>query len=177
MTEFGDLDFDPLTEEGRVDINEDEYEVLITRDYADDNDFRDTMHRRFGSKWRAGYNKLRNMWRTRNPNENIPEYMELRGIPEAPTQEWVDRVTSLMNEVDEEEEKSYLQKAKEVFPDLVSSKVRLIWAEDLYGQETLVVSLNRANSKPYGWRWSSSLRKAPTFAAEGIRKSYVVFRG
>jgi hypothetical protein len=152
MTEFGDLDFDALTEEGQVDINEGEYESLIPDGSEEPGDFQDMMKRQFGDRLRAGYSKLRSMWQSRNPGKQVPEYMELdirEGIPGAPTQEWVDRMTDMMNETGEDEEESYVRRAKEVFPDLVSSKVRMIWAEDPYGQETLVVSLTRTNSVPY----------------------------
>ena len=75
--------------------------------------------------------------------------MELRDIPEAPTQEWANEVINAMNERGDDEEKTDIQRAKELFPNLVSNKIQIAWVEDKYGQEVLVAKLNQSNAKLY----------------------------
>ena len=67
-----DIDFDPLTEEGQVDINDEEYESIINDD-VDPGGFRDAMIRRFGNRLRGGYREMKRMWQSRNPGKSVPE--------------------------------------------------------------------------------------------------------
>ena len=143
-----DIDFDPLTEEGQVDINDEEYESIINDD-VDPGGFRDAMIRRFGNRLRGGYREMKRMWQSRNPGKSVPEIHELRDIPEAPTQEWANEVINAMNERGDDEEKTDIQRAKELFPNLVSNKIPIAWVEDKYGQEVLVAKLNQSNAKLY----------------------------
>ena len=46
-------DFDPLTEEGSIDINDDEYESLIPNENVDPQGLFDKLRRRFGDRARA----------------------------------------------------------------------------------------------------------------------------
>ena len=52
------MDFDPTTEEGQVDINDEEYDALIPNDNVDPEGLFDKLTRRFGDRARSAWDIL-----------------------------------------------------------------------------------------------------------------------
>ena len=80
-----DVDFDPLTEEGREDLNniaDEEYDSLIPKE----NETGESWNQRIYNRFRSGTNyiksRLADLFKTRNPDKTVPEYMELQNIDE-----------------------------------------------------------------------------------------------
>ena len=74
----GETDFDPTTEEGQVDINDEEYDSLIPNDNVDPEGLFDKLTRRFGDRARSAWDSLRRKWQARNPDRHVPEYLQLQ---------------------------------------------------------------------------------------------------
>ena len=74
----GEMDFDPTTEEGQVDINDEEYDSLIPNDHVDPEGLFDKLTRRFGDRARSAWDSLRRKWQARNPDRHVPEYLQLQ---------------------------------------------------------------------------------------------------
>ena len=74
----GETDFDPTTEEGQVDINDEEYDSLIPNDNVDPGGLFDKLTRRFGDRARSAWESLRRKWQARNPDQQVPEYLQLQ---------------------------------------------------------------------------------------------------
>ena len=72
------MDFDPTTEEGQVDINDEEYDSLIPNDHVDPEGLFDKLTRRFGDRARSAWESLRRKWQARNPHGHVPEYLQLQ---------------------------------------------------------------------------------------------------
>ena len=75
----GETDFDPTTEEGQADINDDDYDALFTEDESPRRFF-DRMVDRFGSAWRRYMPSIRRMWQSRNPGQAAPPYLRLEQL-------------------------------------------------------------------------------------------------
>ena len=75
----GEMDFDPTTEEGQADINDDDYDALFTEDESPRRFF-DRMVDRFGSAWRRYMPSIRRMWQSRNPGQAAPPYLRLEHL-------------------------------------------------------------------------------------------------
>ena len=73
------MDFDPTTEEGQADINDDDYDALFTEDESPRRFF-DRMVDRFGSAWRRYMPSIRRMWQSRNPGQAAPPYLRLEHL-------------------------------------------------------------------------------------------------
>ena len=73
----GETDFDPTTEEGQVDINDEEYDSLIPNDNVDPEGLFDKLTRRFGDRARSAWDSLRRKWQARNPDRHVPEYLQM----------------------------------------------------------------------------------------------------
>lgn len=77
----GGFDFDPLTEEGKTDINKDieenytDYEESLFTDPSGRNLF--GRFNRFGKGVRYAWDVFRNIFKQQNPYKKLPEYMEL----------------------------------------------------------------------------------------------------
>ena len=73
------MDFDPTTEEGQADINDDDYDALFTEDESPRRFF-DRMVDRFGGAWRRYMPSIRRMWQSRNPGQAAPPYLRLEHL-------------------------------------------------------------------------------------------------
>jgi len=81
----GGVDFDPLTPEGRADINEKidgEYDYFITHENEPGESWTTRLGTKFGENYEYAAGRIRDLFRTRNPGQDIPVYMELRNIDE-----------------------------------------------------------------------------------------------
>ena len=81
-----DPDFDPTTEEGRTDINEDvddEYDSLLKRPDENEVTWSQRIRSRFGRGSDYAIRRLRDKFRSKNPSESPPEYMELENLDTA----------------------------------------------------------------------------------------------
>lgn len=81
--EVDPIDFDPLTEEGREDLNtiaDEEYDSLIPRE----NETGESWNQRIYNRFKTGTNyiksRLTDLFKTRNPERAVPEYMELHDL-------------------------------------------------------------------------------------------------
>ena len=85
MDAFEPTDFDPTTEEGQKDINEEienEYDTLLPRENETADSFSSRFRQKFGRGWRNAFDKFSDLWKTRNPGKQLPEYMELQNMDE-----------------------------------------------------------------------------------------------
>ena len=85
MDTFEPTDFDPTTEEGRIDINDEvdkEYDTLLPKENEPLDDFYSRFRQKFGSRWRDAFNRFSDKWKTQNPDKQLPEYMELQNMDE-----------------------------------------------------------------------------------------------
>ena len=73
-----DPDFDPATEEGQTDINDEEYESLIPNENVDPQGLFDKLRRRFGDRARSAWRSLGEKWKSRNQGRRLPEYLQLK---------------------------------------------------------------------------------------------------
>ena len=75
-----DIDFDPLTEEGKTDINtqvEDEYDSLLPTEGETNESIFSRFKARFGRGFRYALNRFNKSFRIRNNDNSMPQYMEL----------------------------------------------------------------------------------------------------
>ncbi|XP_031551344.1 citron Rho-interacting kinase-like [Actinia tenebrosa] len=144
-------DFDPTTEEGQVDINDEEYESLLPDDNVNSRGLFDKLRRKYGSRARDALRSLGRKWSSRNPGKSLPEYMrmeDLGPIPEAPSAEWLQKVQREMDESMEETPDDF-DRLQELLPDWDPKKAQLMFEEDEYGREVIMGRLARSGAKVY----------------------------
>ena len=71
------MDFDPTTEEGQIDINDEEYETLLPNKNVDAEGLYDKLTTRFGDRAKSALRALRSKWAARNPWREYPEYLQM----------------------------------------------------------------------------------------------------
>ena len=74
----GEMDFDPTTEEGQVDISDEEYDSLIPNDNVDPQGVFDKLTRRFGDRARSAWGSVMRKRQSRNQGQPVPEYLQLQ---------------------------------------------------------------------------------------------------
>ncbi|XP_031570883.1 myosin-13-like [Actinia tenebrosa] len=80
MATEGTTDFDPTTEEGQVDINDEEYETLLPDDNVDKQGLFDKLTRKYGRRARDAMRSLRDKFKSKNPHTPIPEYLQMESL-------------------------------------------------------------------------------------------------
>uniref|UniRef100_A0A6P8IUH9 Uncharacterized protein LOC116304933 n=1 Tax=Actinia tenebrosa TaxID=6105 RepID=A0A6P8IUH9_ACTTE len=92
MMEAGGIDFDPLTEEGKANVNEEidgnflDYEDVYEKDTSGVGLYQQ-LKARFGKYARFAYNGIRDRLTRVNPKNKLPEYMELDNVDEKESNE------------------------------------------------------------------------------------------
>jgi len=79
MAEVDPIDFDPTTEEGREEIDEEinrDIDVLLPRE----NETEETYNKRIYKKFKSAANYVISQIKTKNPGKVVPEYMELKNM-------------------------------------------------------------------------------------------------
>jgi len=77
------VDFDPLTEEGREDLNniaDEEFDYLIPKEGETGESWNQRLFSRFRSNTSYLKRRLTDLFKTRNPGKAVPEYMELQNM-------------------------------------------------------------------------------------------------
>jgi len=83
MAEVDPIDFDPTTEEGREDINEEidkDTDFLLPRENETGESFKQRINNKFNNGADYAISRLASLFKTRNPGKAVPEYMELQNI-------------------------------------------------------------------------------------------------
>ncbi|XP_031552838.1 uncharacterized protein LOC116290011 [Actinia tenebrosa] len=75
-------DFDPLTEEGQVDINDEEFDAWTQGAETDPLIYDAALENKYGSRWKSFKAALNRMWQSKNRGSPVPEYLELQNIDE-----------------------------------------------------------------------------------------------
>ena len=135
-----DIDFDPLTEEGRTDINdvvENEYDSLLPKDGEAENSIFSRFKRRFGwSGARYAINRFNKSFRIRNNDNSMPQYMELNQMDDVNTLEKrEERINEAANDL------------SDVYPEWNPSNSDFLFTIDEYGR--VEVRLKTKGSKTY----------------------------
>lgn len=142
--EGGEIDFDPLTEEGQVDINNDidnEYERLLPRDGEKGDDFFQRLRSKFKTGWRYAANRLQEVFRERNGGANAPIYLQLINSDYDAEQNYSSSNPTY------EDRKAAQDRAHEAISEEYprwKPKGNFTFGEDEYGRTTL--RLNKKNS-------------------------------
>ena len=82
MTEFEPADFDP-TEEGKQDINDtidEDYEDLLPRGNESNESWWSRFKQKFGRGSRYAFSRFKDIYKTKNSTESLPEYMKFEEI-------------------------------------------------------------------------------------------------
>ena len=78
-----DTDFDPLTEEGKDDINDtvdDEYDSLLPGGNETPESWESRFKGKFGRGYRYAINRFNDLFKLGNKGSNLPQYMELEDL-------------------------------------------------------------------------------------------------
>ena len=80
-----DIDFDPLTEEGKVDINDtlddkDEFDSLLPEVSETPESWESRFKGKFGRGYRYAISRFNDLFKLGNKGSNIPQYMELEDL-------------------------------------------------------------------------------------------------
>jgi len=134
MAEVDPIDFDPTTEEGREDINEEidrDTDFLLPRE----NETGESWIQRINTKFKSGadyaIDRLTSIFKTRNPGKAVPEYMELQNM---------DEIKERLENQDEA-----VEEIKRKYPDADTSNI--ISTLDDFGN--VIVKLKRKGAKEY----------------------------
>ncbi|XP_031574213.1 golgin subfamily A member 6-like protein 22 [Actinia tenebrosa] len=75
-------DFDSTTEEGQVDINDEEYDAWTQGAETDPLIYNTALENKYGSRWKSFKASLNRMWQSKNRRSPVPEYLELQNMNE-----------------------------------------------------------------------------------------------
>ncbi|XP_031570500.1 myosin-2 heavy chain-like [Actinia tenebrosa] len=146
-------DFDPLTEEGQVDINDEEFDAWTKGEETDPLIFDEALREKYGSRWKRFKASLARMWRSKKPSTPIPTYLQMEDlgpVPEPPTQTWAEMVTMRMDESLEENVAPDFDRLTELLPDWDHTKAQLEFDDsNQWGKEIIIGRLSKAGSKIY----------------------------
>ncbi|XP_031549543.1 myosin-11-like [Actinia tenebrosa] len=146
-------DFDPLTEEGQVYINDEEFDVWTKGAETDPLTYDAALQDKYGSRWKRFKASLARMWRSKRPHAPIPAYLQMEDlgpVPEPPTQTWAEMVTMRMDESLEENVAPDFDRLTELLPDWDHKKAQLEFDDsNQWGKEIIIGRLSKAGSKMY----------------------------
>jgi len=134
MAEVDPIDFDPTTEEGRANINEEidrDTDFLIPRENETGESFFQRTYRRFKTGTNYAIDRLVSILKTRNPGKEFPEYTKMQN----------------MDEIEErlEKQSEAIEELKRKYPDADTKK--LITTLDDFGN--VKVKLTNLGSKEH----------------------------
>ena len=116
-----DTDFDPLREEGRANINEevdDEFEPLLKRPDEDESNWAQRMRNKFGSGADYAISRIKILFKTKNPNKPIPEYMLMTDMKKG------DAIDDLLGpDLKQQLQRENIENIKERFPKLDLARI------------------------------------------------------
>ena len=122
--EIDNPDFEPTSEEGRANINEeidddDEYKSLLKRPDEDESNWAQRMRNKFGSGADYAIGRLKKIFKTKNPNKPVPEYMLMTDMKKG------DAIDDLLGPPDlkQQLQREIIENIKERFPKLDLARI------------------------------------------------------